>query len=99
MSHTAHSVTLRMATPADALSLLRLAQLDSSVTPAAPVLLAERDDELLAARSLSTGHAVANPFLPTGDVVRLLAAHAEQLDVPRRPIGVRGLRVLAPRPG
>lgn len=99
MSHTTHPVTLRRATPDDALPLLRLAQLDSSAVPPAPVLLAERDDELVAARSLATGHTVANPFVPTGDVVRLLAARAAQEPAAGRTPALRGLRLAALRPG
>jgi len=45
----------------DAESLRRLAELDRSRPPAAPVMLAEVDGRPVAAMGLSDGHAVADP--------------------------------------
>ena len=78
-------VTIRYARPDDALALLDLADLDSSTAPQGIVLVAEVDGRLWAAHSLDDGHAVADPFRPTGDlalVMRMragaLQAHASQ---------------------
>ena len=57
----------------------RLAELDSREVPTGDVLLAETDDELVAALSLSTGERVADPFRHTADVVDLLAYRARGL--------------------
>jgi hypothetical protein len=63
-----------------AADVARLATLDSVAhSPAAPYIIAERDGLAVAARSLSEGVTVANPFLPTADAVALLALRAEQV--------------------
>jgi hypothetical protein len=72
-------LTIRLAGVRDALALGGLAQLDSAVVPAAPVLVAESDGELLAAVSLLDGASVADPFRPTADVVALLRARAKRI--------------------
>jgi hypothetical protein len=72
-------VTLRFAFPDDALTVARLATLDSSPVPAQPLLLAEVAGELRAALSLSDGTVIADPFYPSGAVVELLRARASQL--------------------
>jgi hypothetical protein len=86
----APSLTLRLAVPADAEALDRLAQLDSRRAPRGAVIVAEVGGELWAAISIDDGHAVADPFRPTGELVALLAERARQLsraqrtaDVPR----------------
>jgi hypothetical protein len=81
-------VTIRYARPDDALALLDLADLDSSTAPRGIVLVAEVDGRLWAAHSLDDGHAVADPFHPTGELSFLLAERARQLSsasrAPRR---------------
>jgi hypothetical protein len=72
-------VTVRRAVADDAPALERLAVLDSRPAPAQPVLVAEVDGQLEAALSLTTGAAIANPFAPTLELVRLLEVRAEQL--------------------
>lgn len=86
----ASSLTLRMAVPADAEALDRLAQLDSRRAPRGAVIVAEVSGELWAAISIDDGHAVADPFHPTGELVALLVERSRQLrraqrmqDVPR----------------
>ena len=79
-SQRAHEpVTVRLAAPDDATALERLAQLDSATLPAAPLLIGERAEHPVAALSLSDGAIVADPFVPTADVVALLRLRANQL--------------------
>jgi hypothetical protein len=76
-----------MAAPADVGALRRLAQLDSAPPLSGRVLLAERDGAPLAALSLETGAATADPFQPTADAVRLLMLRRSQLTRARRSRG------------
>lgn len=78
MTNTA--LTVRLATPADAFSLRRLAAIDSASPPTGEVLLAEMDGELWAALSIDTGAAVADPFRPSGDLVELLRFRAQRVN-------------------
>ena len=64
--------TVRYAEPEDEDAIVRLAQLDSSRPPRGAVLLAEVGGEAWAAVSLDDGHAVADPFRPTGELVMRL---------------------------
>jgi hypothetical protein len=80
-----NNLTIRFDTTADDLALDRLAQLDSSVVPAAPRLLAEADGQLIAAISARDGRAIADPFTRSADAVALLRRRARQLDAPARP--------------
>jgi hypothetical protein len=91
----ADAVTIRMAAPADAAALSRLAELDSApqLEPV-PALVAEVRGELHAALAIDSGRAIADPFEPTAELVAMLAQRAEQLaaaQAPRRP--VRRLRL------
>jgi hypothetical protein len=65
-------LTIRRATPGDTLALLRLASLDSAPALWGRVLVAERDELPIAAISLESGAAVADPFRHTADAVQLL---------------------------
>ena len=97
---TAPSVLIRAARGSDGAALERLAELDSSRVPAGSLLVAEDDGRLVAAIASSTGQAIADPFLPTADVIALLelrAAGASASTHGRRGLAERlGLRV-APR--
>jgi hypothetical protein len=73
------AVTIRRVTPDDWQAVARLAQLEGRAAPQGSALLAEADDRLLAVRSLDDGATVADPFQPTGELVRLLEARAKQL--------------------
>ena len=64
---------LRQAT--DAAWINRLAALDSAEIPAGPIVLAERDDQIIAAISATTMEAIADPFERTADAVALLRQH------------------------
>jgi hypothetical protein len=85
------NLTIRRATAADEFAVRRVSALDSAFPPTGDVLLAEMGDELWAALSLDTGHAVADPFRPSGDLVDLLRFRAERLAGEAQPRG----RVLA----
>jgi hypothetical protein len=77
-------ITIRLATKNDDLSLARLAALDSTEeVPAGHVLLGEVGGNLRAALSLSDGSAIADPFHPTADLLKLLRAHARRVRSPR----------------
>jgi hypothetical protein len=70
------SLTIRHATAADEAALRRLATLDSSRVPSGELLVAELDGQLVAALSVDTGAAIADPFEHTAAIVDSLRAHA-----------------------
>lgn len=72
-----------------------VAERDSRAVPAGIVLGARVDGRLVAARSISDGHAVADPFVRTAEVQKLLAERASQIHGPRSG----GLRQLLARFG
>ena len=69
-------ITITRSTEADAPRLWRLAALDDRRAPHGPALLAYVDGELRAALGLVDGHAVADPFHPTADIVDILRLRA-----------------------
>ena len=73
---TAPSVLIRAARGSDGSALERLAALDSATVPAGSLLVAEADGRVVAAIASSTGEAIADPFLPTADVIALLQLRA-----------------------
>jgi hypothetical protein len=93
---TAPSVLIRAARGSDGPALDRLAALDSAELPTGGLLVAEADGRLVAAVAASTGEAIADPFLPTADVVALLELRAAGPRASRRRRGIAdrlGLRV------
>jgi hypothetical protein len=70
------SLTIRHASTADEAALRRLAALDSSRVPSGELLVAELDGQLVAAVSVDTGAAIADPFEHTAAIVDSLHAHA-----------------------
>ncbi len=92
MTSTDTTISIRLATPDDGRALARLAALDSGTVPAGQVLLAERDGELQAALALDGGARLADPFVPTAELLALLRVRATRL-APRQPLSQR-LRVL-----
>jgi hypothetical protein len=74
------TVILRFACFDDAPDLLRLAQLDSAEPVSEPILIGEVSGRIVAALSLATGHAIADPFTLSAGVVELLRARARQLE-------------------
>jgi hypothetical protein len=79
------NLILRSATAADDAALYRLAQLDSSVVPAAPRLIAEADGQLIAAVSARDGGAIADPFTRSAHAVALLRRRLQTPSRSRRP--------------
>jgi hypothetical protein len=73
-------VNFRHARPDDAEALVTLAQLDSSRVPRGDVIVADAGGELWAAVSLDDGHAVANPFRPSGELTWSLMERARELN-------------------
>jgi hypothetical protein len=74
------SITIRISHPRDATRLERLAGLAGTELPEGELIVAESDDELVAALSLRTGTAIADPFHVTSDLVALLRVRAGQLE-------------------
>jgi hypothetical protein len=73
-------VTVRHAHVGDETAIAKLAALDSAHTPAGSVLVAESDARILAALPLGSGRPIADPFVPTAELVALLQLRAAQLD-------------------
>jgi hypothetical protein len=65
--------------------VLRVAALDSSRVPSAPLLVAEVDGQVRAVRSIHDDDTIADPFFATSDVVELLSIHAERIRRYERP--------------
>lgn len=103
MRTVADEITIRLAGDRDSSPLSVLAQLDSAVELAEPVLVAESGGQLRAALSLSDGRVVSDPFFRTWHLVALLRLQAAELEVEReRATGdgrrrrPRGLHALSP---
>jgi hypothetical protein len=79
LANLAPTVLIRAARGSDGPALRRLAELDSRPLPEGSLLVAEADDEVVAALSVDTGAKVADPFRRTADVVDLLAFRARRL--------------------
>ena len=91
------SIAIRTARQDDYVALWQVASLDSGLVPDAPLLVAEAEGEIVAALSLSTGEAIADPFRRTAEAVALMRMRASQL--PRDSARPRGLlRRLRGRP-
>jgi hypothetical protein len=89
---TAPSVLIRAARGSDGSALERLAILDSATVPAGDLLVAEADGRLIAARAIESGESIADPFVPSADVVELLAVRADTLVRPSRRTRAAWLR-------
>jgi hypothetical protein len=96
-SYIANDVTIRWALPADLPSLERVAGLDSKRLPAGPLLVAAVDGRIWAALSTLDGSVIADPFVPSGDLVGLLRTRAGQLQASQPPLAVLRLEPLLAR--
>lgn len=79
-------ITIRRASPDDWSSLERLAELEGRPLPLGPVLVAEVDDHVLAARWRDEHITIADPFKPTAELVALLEARASHLGHRQRAV-------------
>src|SRR5438270_13998692 len=79
IEHPAAPVVIRVADANDEAVLAHLAELDSARPPSGATLIAELHDHPVAALSLADGRAVADPFIPTSEIVELLRLRARQL--------------------
>ena len=75
-------VTMRLAGESDARDLVRLAALDSAPVPTGPTVVAEVDQELVAALPIDGRGAIADPFHRTAALVQMLELRAGQLRAP-----------------
>jgi hypothetical protein len=82
MTSTA-SLTIRRATASDEADLTRLAALDSSRLPSGELLVAALDERLVAALSIDTGAAIADPFEHTAAIVDSMRAQVRETRAPR----------------
>jgi hypothetical protein len=71
-------IVIRHEVGRDRVAIEELAELDGRPAPVGETLLAEVDGKLWAAVGVDDGAAVADPFLPTADVLWLLQVRAEQ---------------------
>lgn len=72
-------ISIRLARAADTDALRRLAGLADRRVPAAPVLIAASDGDVVAAVAPLTGEVLADPFRATADLVDLLRLRSAQL--------------------
>jgi hypothetical protein len=93
------TISLRAATDRDASVIEKLSALDSKPALHAPAVVALVDGRPVAAASLRDASVVADPFVPTADVVELLQARvaaSAAASRPRRPrLGARIPRLRA----
>jgi hypothetical protein len=82
MTSTA-SLTIRHATATDEADLIRLAALDSSRVPSGELLVAQVDGNLVAALSVDTGAAIADPFEHTAAILDSMRAQIRASRAPR----------------
>jgi hypothetical protein len=82
MTSTA-ALTIRHANASDEAGLTLLAALDSSRLPSGELLVAELDGRLVAALSIDTGAAIADPFEHTAAIVDSMRAQARESRAPR----------------
>jgi hypothetical protein len=85
--------TIRDADAGDRPQLDRLAALDSSVVPPGSLLIGELDGRPAAALSLSDGAVIADPFLPTAELLTLMRGRARQCARARRATRLLRLRL------
>ena len=78
-------------------ALARLAALDGARAPEGPMLVAEADARIVAALPIGAGRPIADPFVPTAELLPLLELRRSQLEAKqrkRRPLVARVRGVL-----
>ena len=91
------SISLRVATDGDAGVIAKLSALDSKPALQAPAVVALVDGRPVAAASLSDASVVADPFVPTAEVVELLQARVAASAATAKPRKPRFPRLGLPR--
>jgi hypothetical protein len=96
---TVEPVALRLDRVHDRAALTELAALEGRPLPPGPFVVAEVNGAVVAAMPLGTGAVLADPFLPTAEILPLLALRAAQLSPPRSRFGLtkRAARWIASR--
>ena len=92
-------VSIREAESRDVPALMRLAELDSRPLPAGDLLVAEAGGKIRAAVSVDGEAAIADPFVPTSELLSLLELRAQQMRRDRRSRQGGVLGALHLRPG
>ena len=92
--HALDRIFVRDAYPDHTLALERLTLRDDRPALRGHVLVAERDGELVAATSVTSGRTIADPWRPTADLVTLLELRAAQIRRTETPAGAAA----APQP-
>jgi hypothetical protein len=72
-------VTVRWEAPGDHDAIHELEELSGAPILQGTLLVAEREDRIVAAIALESGRVVTDPFVPTADVQALLTFRAEQV--------------------
>lgn len=80
MSAESTGISIRFAGPADQEDVRRLALLDSARVGDGDALVAEVDGRIEAALPLDGGRPIADPFVPSAELVTLLELRARQLE-------------------
>jgi hypothetical protein len=97
LSNIPPDVTIRWARAADLPALERVAALDSKHLPPGPMLVATVGGQIWAAVSTLDGALVADPFVPSGDLVGLLCTRRAQLRESQPQVPVLRLEPLLAR--
>ncbi|HEX8054879.1 MAG TPA: hypothetical protein VF517_17980 [Thermoleophilaceae bacterium] len=93
MQAESHGISIRLAAPADGEAVRQLALLDSAERAEGETLVAEVDGRIRAALPLAHGRVIADPFVPSAELVSLLELRARQLRA--ETVEERPLRALA----
>jgi hypothetical protein len=90
-THASDEIMIRLSGPEDRAAILRLADLDGRRPPSGQAILAIVSGELRAALPLEGGDAIADPFRPTTELVKLLRVidGAQRKTDGRRPSRMR----------
>jgi hypothetical protein len=84
-----NAIEIRLLGLEDGAAVARLAELDTADTPPSPLLGAIVGGRLVAAHSLASAEAIADPFRPTAELLSLLAERAREMS-PTRDGGLLG---------
>ena len=76
---TGPAVLIRAASPADRGAIARLSELDERELPQGEQLVGVIEGRMVAALDVASGAAIADPFVPTVGVVKLLELRAAQV--------------------